>query len=185
MTNSHAPVLILGVDCSWSVCERFQMENKINSAKKSSGASHLITLLYKKLTKKSKRKLKNSPSAALLLRTISRHHLECNDHVLPDDMISDTDSSAVELNSHETNFSASSEQGQNVPALSRDKNSPSVLNTTEEYLQDPDNGEAGLGRSSDLSQKITDVIKEEHRIYMDGVLDKIPFGHKLPDDVQR
>lgn len=123
-----------------------QVENK-TASKKSSGGAHLITLLYKKLKKKKDRKLKDSSSAAQLLRTISIHYLECDDYVLPDE---DSNSSTAEHNSHETDSSVLA--------------SPSVLD-----------------RSAEIEQKIESIMKEEHRISMDGVLDKIPYGHKLTD----
>lgn len=155
----------------------FQMENKITVTKKSSGMAHLITLLYKKLMKKHDRKLKNSPSAARLLRTISIHHLECDDYVLPGEMTSESDSSTAELNSHDKDSSASSEQACRIHNTVSDTGAKKVI-ATEESLQD----EVTM---ADIEQRIKDVIKGEHRISMDGVLDKVPFGHKLTDDAER
>src|SRR4051812_16895053 len=115
------------VDCSWFVYELFQIENK-NGAKKSSGSSHLITSLYNKLMKKKNRKLKNSSTAAQLLRTLSIHHLECDDYVLPDEMTSDSDSLVAEQSSQRNGFSARSKQelGIHNIGLNMDENSASV-----------------------------------------------------------
>ncbi|XP_073104655.1 uncharacterized protein [Elaeis guineensis] len=44
-----------------------------------------------------------------LLRTISIHHLECNDYVLPDEETSDNEISTVYFNLHESDSSAASE----------------------------------------------------------------------------
>lgn len=159
-----------GLDCSWSLYDLFQMEENITATKKSSGMAHLITLLYKKLMKK---KLKNSPSAARLLRTISIHHLECDDYVLT----SKSDTSTPELKSHDKDSSVSSEQACRIQNTVSDTGGEKLI-IAEESLQD-------VATVADIEQTIKDVIKGEHWLSMDGVLDKVPLGHKLTDDAER
>lgn len=168
-----------------------QVEDK-NATKKSSSGAHLMTLLYKKLIKRKDRKMKNSSSAARLLRTLSIHYLECDDYVLPDEMAAQNDSLVVEQNSQGIYHCASGEKvcGTNVSVsysgarkLGADVEDSSLIPpATEKSLQDLDNGKIVLDHSAELEQKIRSIIKEEHRISMDGVLDKIPFGHALADD---
>lgn len=168
-----------------------QVEEK-NATKKSSSGAHLMTLLYKKLIKRKDRKMKNSSSAARLLRTLSIHYLECDDYVLPDEMAAQTDSLMVEQNSQGIYRCASGEKvcgtNDSVSHSGARKLGPDVEDSslippaTEKSLQDLDNGKIVLDHSVELEQKIRSLIKEEHRISMDGVLDKIPFGHMLADD---
>lgn len=75
------------------------MEDEVHTSKGST-KGRMVTLISK-LYKKKDRKKKISPLASQLLRTISIHHLECNDYVISEEMTSDIETSMTDLDSHE------------------------------------------------------------------------------------
>lgn len=138
-----------------------QMENKVCTKKRSSGAAHIINLLYKKMIKKKDHKLKVSSSASHLIRTLSVHHLECNDYIIPDNSFSDTDPSPFDFNSNEL-----------------------AVPENENISQSPKHIEGPAFDKQRIKDAIKENIKMEHLITLDGVLDKIPIDQKMNGKMQ-
>ncbi|XP_010920593.1 uncharacterized protein [Elaeis guineensis] len=82
--------------------------NKGNTTKRRRSKGHMRALFFKTLARKQNEKWKTSPVTRQLLRTISIHHLECDDYVLHDEVTSDNEPSTIELSPHESDSSAAS-----------------------------------------------------------------------------
>ncbi|XP_072985531.1 uncharacterized protein [Typha latifolia] len=259
--------------------------NKSKASKGISRKARIRALISKKIHGRQNQKQKGLPVAPQLLRTMSIHHLECNDYVLSDEVTSNNKSSTIDTNTHPTDSSASSKQ---IPLLSNDSDWPSfgdvvfgnhsgkqtmlvkmlkeaitalseqkridlekvgtdefqikdIINILEffdghkelllEMFQEPNfawetclgtsnfctehgtidgyrsdlssknfqdspreliskmDHTTALNRFEDLKQKLKDIVdgnmKEHHRISRDSVLHKIPYGHKVTEDVMK
>uniref|UniRef100_A0A0D9Y399 DUF4378 domain-containing protein n=1 Tax=Oryza glumipatula TaxID=40148 RepID=A0A0D9Y399_9ORYZ len=127
---------------------------KNKSSKKSSGKGSLGSLILKKLYGKEGQKEKMLPVAPKLLRTLSIHYLESNEYVLD----GDGSSQSTMPNSTDTN----------------------IQNATFNTQDGCDNDTS----SSLLKRGDIHVKQRSHRsISMDGVLHKVPYGHKVSEDV--
>ncbi|XP_026658930.2 uncharacterized protein LOC113460924 [Phoenix dactylifera] len=82
--------------------------NKGNTAKRRPGKGHMRALFSKKLARRQNQKREPPPVTPQLLRTVSIHHLECDDYVLPDEVTFDNEPSTIEFSSHESDSSAAS-----------------------------------------------------------------------------
>nr|XP_025878604.1 uncharacterized protein LOC4324515 isoform X4 [Oryza sativa Japonica Group] len=133
---------------------------KNKSSKKSSGKGSLGSLILKKLYGKEGHKEKMLPVAPKLLRTLSIHYLESNEYVLDGESASNGDGSS-----------------QSIMPNSTDTN---IQNATFNTQDGCDNDTS----SSLLKRGDIHVKQRSHRsISMDGVLHKVPYGHKASEDV--
>ncbi|XP_008810602.2 uncharacterized protein LOC103721983 isoform X1 [Phoenix dactylifera] len=92
----------------------FLIGNKGNTLKRKPSKGRIRALFSKSLARRQDQKQEMLHVTPRLLRTISIHHLECNDYVIPDEETSDNEISTVYFNSHESDSSAASEH---VPLL--------------------------------------------------------------------
>ncbi|CAL9173644.1 unnamed protein product [Musa hybrid cultivar] len=90
--------------------------NKGSQTKKSSGKALVRALIFKKMFRKHNQKQKMLPVKPRLMRTVSIHHLECSDYVLPVEMASDTATPKVDFRSQKSDSSESHEHDQLLPA---------------------------------------------------------------------
>ncbi|KAJ0983992.1 hypothetical protein J5N97_002348 [Dioscorea zingiberensis] len=99
-----------------SLCEGVSppIKDNVKISSKASSKTRMRTPLFKKKRREQDQKRKISPLAARLLRTVSIHHMQCNDYVLPDDLTSNKDASTVELNPHDI---SSSPSGGHLPLM--------------------------------------------------------------------
>lgn len=95
------------------------IEGKLDARQRSSGRVRMRNLLLKRRSKDQDQMRHISPLAARLLRTISIHHMQSNAYVLPDELISASEISAVEDFSNEVDASSSKEHGKLWPKASK------------------------------------------------------------------
>lgn len=81
---------------------------------KGAGKTRIRIPIFKKKRREQDHKRKISASATRLLRTVSIHHMQCNDYVLPDDLATIKDASTVELHPHDI---VSSLSGVHLPLM--------------------------------------------------------------------
>lgn len=93
----------------------FMIGNKGNTMKRRPGKGRMRALFSKKSARRQDQKREMLHVTPQLLRTISIHHLECNDYVLPDEETSDNEISTVYFNSHESDSSAAREHVPRLP----------------------------------------------------------------------
>lgn len=114
----------------------YQMEDQ--ASRKSSGKVPMLSSLYRRMTKKRERKMRSSPSASRLLRTLSIHHLECNDYVAHDEMNSGSEYSGAELNSQDNDLSLISRDHSRMVAEAKERGRSAALqpeyDADKEYL---------------------------------------------------
>ncbi|KQK02722.1 uncharacterized protein LOC100846589 isoform X2 [Brachypodium distachyon] len=129
-----------------------EVKGKQKGSKKNSGKSSLKSLIAKKLYGKEGEKEKMLPVAPKLLRTLSMHYLERNEYVLDGEAATNGNGS-----SHGAKMLLQQALSNTLEGSDTDKSSSLLLNRGDEHAKQ----------------------KSHRSISMDGILHKVPYGHKV------
>ncbi|CAL9113541.1 unnamed protein product [Musa textilis] len=146
--------------------------NKGNQTKKSSGKALVRALIFKKMFRKHNQKQKMLPVKPRLMRTVSIHHLECSDYVLPVEMASDTATSKVDFHSQKSDSSESHEHDQLLPANKKHQVCGTIKHVNHV-------GHTELTRST---EKQANLVEKLHKT-QDALLKQMESSEELGRDV--